>query len=163
MRCPDSLLTLITLFARFVRCFPSQCGMRTVGSIGGRYLVSATKRWGYPRTPLWCLRARQRSTVHFRLLVRCMRPSPDLESSTHTNTPTPQLRKKRNKHMKGQFIVVSSLVLTLPFDMLRLHPAAASRLPRAPDPRPACPGLPPRAAPENVHMVFARSALSTLL
>ena len=30
--------------------------------------------------------------------------------------------------------------------MLRLHPATASRLPRAPDPRPACPGRPPRAA-----------------
>jgi hypothetical protein len=30
-------------------------------------------------------------------------------------------------------------------DMLRLHPAAASRSPRAPDPRPACPALPPCA------------------
>ena len=51
-------------------------------------------------------------------LVRCKKPSADLESSTHTNTPTPQLRKKRNKHMKGQFIVVSSLVLTLPAGLI---------------------------------------------
>jgi hypothetical protein len=35
-----------------------------------------------------------------------MRPTPDLESSIHTNTPTPRLRKKRNKHMKGQSIVI---------------------------------------------------------
>jgi hypothetical protein len=49
-------------------------------------------------------------------------------------------------------------------DMLQLHPAAASRSPHAPDPRPACPGLPPRAAlAENAARVFARSALSTLL
>jgi hypothetical protein len=54
---PDSLLTLITLFARFGRCFPSQCGMRAIGSVGERYLVSATKRWGYPRNPLRCLSA----------------------------------------------------------------------------------------------------------
>jgi hypothetical protein len=75
-----------------------------------------------------------------------MSPSSDLESSTHTNTPTPQLRKKRIKRMKGQFIVTCSLILTLPFDMLGLHPAVASRLPRAPDPRPACAGRSPRAA-----------------
>ena len=56
-----------------------------------------------------------------------MRPFPDLESSTHTNAPTPQLRKKRIKRMKGQFIVVSSLVLTLPFDMLGLHPGLMRR------------------------------------
>jgi hypothetical protein len=31
-------------------------------------------------------------------------------------------------------------------DMLRLHPAAESRSPRAPSPRPACQGQPPRAA-----------------
>jgi hypothetical protein len=31
-------------------------------------------------------------------------------------------------------------------DMLGLHPAAKSRSPRAPGPRPACPALPPRAA-----------------
>jgi hypothetical protein len=31
-------------------------------------------------------------------------------------------------------------------DMLQLHPAAASRSPRAPDPRPACGGRSPRAA-----------------
>jgi hypothetical protein len=43
---------------------------------------------------------------------------PDLESSIPTNTPTPQLRKKRNKHMKAQFIVVSSLVLTLPVGLI---------------------------------------------
>jgi hypothetical protein len=30
--------------------------------------------------------------------------------------------------------------------MLRLHPAAEARSPRAPDPRPACAGQPPRAA-----------------
>jgi hypothetical protein len=30
--------------------------------------------------------------------------------------------------------------------MLQLHPAAASRSPRAPDPRPACPGRSTRAA-----------------
>jgi hypothetical protein len=35
-----------------------------------------------------------------------MRPSPNLESSIHTDTPTPQLRKKRNKHKKGQSIVI---------------------------------------------------------
>jgi hypothetical protein len=53
--------------------------------------------------------------------------------------------------MKGQFIVASSLVLTLPFDMLGLHPAAESRSPRAPGPRPACAGQPLRAAlAENV-------------
>jgi hypothetical protein len=61
---------------------------------------------------------RQRSTVYSRLLGRCMSPSPDLESSTHTNSPTPQLRKKRNKHMKAQFIVVSSLVLTFPAGLI---------------------------------------------
>ena len=49
-------------------------------------------------------------------------------------------------------------------DMLRLHPASESRSPRAPGPRPACPGLPPRVAlAENADMVFATSALSTLL
>jgi hypothetical protein len=52
---PDSLLTLITLFARFVRCFPSQCGMRAIGSVGGRYVVSATKRRDHSRSPLGCL------------------------------------------------------------------------------------------------------------
>ena len=38
-----------------------------------------------------------------------MRPSPDLESSIHSNTPTPQSRKKRKKRMKrkeGQSIVI---------------------------------------------------------
>jgi hypothetical protein len=46
---------------------------------------------------------------------------PDLESSIPTNTPTPQLRKKRIKRikrMKAQFIVVSSLVLTLPAGLI---------------------------------------------
>src|SRR5919112_1411895 len=43
--------------------------------------------------------------------------------------------------------------------MLRLHPAAASRSPRAPDPRPACAGWSHRAAlAENAARVFARSA-----
>jgi transposase-like protein len=38
-----------------------------------------------------------------------MRPYADLESSTHTNTPTPQLHKKRMKRIKrkgGQSIVI---------------------------------------------------------
>ena len=49
-------------------------------------------------------------------------------------------------------------------DMLRLHPAAESRSPRAPGPRPACAGRSPRAAlAENADVVFATSALSTLL
>ena len=50
-------------------------------------------------------------------------------------------------------------------DMLQLHPAAASRSPRAPDPRPACAGRSPRAGAlgENVARVFGTSALSTLL
>src|SRR5215211_4103274 len=49
-------------------------------------------------------------------------------------------------------------------DMLQLHPAAASRSRRAPDPRPACAGRSPCAAlAENADMVFATSALSTLL
>ncbi len=46
-----------------------------------------------------------------------MRPSPNLESSTPTNTRTPQLRKKHIKRMKrkkGRSMVVTSLVLTLP-------------------------------------------------
>ena len=74
---------------------------------------------GISENPLWCLSATEEYS-YSRLLVRCMRPSPDLESSTHTNTPTPQLRKKRNKHMKkeGQSIVVSSLVLTLPAGLI---------------------------------------------
>jgi hypothetical protein len=49
-------------------------------------------------------------------------------------------------------------------DMLQLHPAAESRSPRAPDPRPACAGRSPRAAlAENAARVFATPALSTLL
>jgi hypothetical protein len=49
-------------------------------------------------------------------------------------------------------------------DMLQLHPAAESRSPRAPGPRPACAGQPPRAAlAENAARVFATPALSTLL
>jgi hypothetical protein len=52
-----NFLLLLRFFVRFVRCFPSQGGMRAIGSIGGRYLVSTTKRWGYPRNPLWCLSA----------------------------------------------------------------------------------------------------------
>jgi hypothetical protein len=50
-------------------------------------------------------------------------------------------------------------------DMLQLHPAAAFRSPRAPGPRPACPGRSPRAGAltVNADMVFATSALSTLL
>jgi hypothetical protein len=59
-----------------------------------------------------------REYSYSRLLVRCMRPCAELEASTHTDTPTPQLRKKRNKHMKGQFIVASSLVLTLPAGLI---------------------------------------------
>ncbi len=48
-------------------------------------------------------------------------------------------------------------------DMLQLHPSAASRSPRAPDPRPACAGRSHRAAlAENAARVFATSALSTL-
>jgi hypothetical protein len=47
-----------------------------------------------------------------------MRPCAVLESSIHTNTSTPQLRKERNKHMKGQFVMVSSLVLTLPAGLI---------------------------------------------
>jgi hypothetical protein len=31
-----------------------------------------------------------------------MRPTPDQESSTQTNTPAPQLRKKRIKRMKSK-------------------------------------------------------------
>ena len=43
--------------------------------------------------------------------------------------------------------------------MLQLHPAAASRSPRAPDPRPACAGRSHRAAlAENAARVFATSA-----
>jgi hypothetical protein len=50
-------------------------------------------------------------------------------------------------------------------DMLGLHPAAASRSPRAPGPRPACAGRSPRAGAlaVNAARVFATSALSTLL
>ena len=49
-------------------------------------------------------------------------------------------------------------------DMLQLHPAAASRSPRAPGPRPACAGRSPRAAlAENAARVFATSGFSTLL
>jgi hypothetical protein len=49
-------------------------------------------------------------------------------------------------------------------DILPLHSAAASRSPRAPGPRPVCAGQPPRTAlAENADMVFATSALSTLL
>ncbi len=47
-----------------------------------------------------------------------MRPYADLESPTHTNTSTPQLRKKGNKHMKGQFVMVSSLVVTFPAGLI---------------------------------------------
>src|SRR5687768_11965849 len=48
-------------------------------------------------------------------------------------------------------------------DMLRLHPAAASRSPRAPGPRPAWAGRSHRAAlAENAARVFGTSALSTL-
>jgi hypothetical protein len=49
-------------------------------------------------------------------------------------------------------------------DMLQLHPVAAFLSPRAPGPRPAYAGRSPRAAlAENADMVFATSALSTLL
>ena len=49
-------------------------------------------------------------------------------------------------------------------DMLQLHPAAASRSPRAPDSRPTCAGRSPRAAlAENAARVFATPAFSTLL
>ena len=49
-------------------------------------------------------------------------------------------------------------------DMLQLHPAAASRSPRATGPRPACPGRTPRVALRvNAARVFATSALSTPL
>ena len=48
-------------------------------------------------------------------------------------------------------------------DMLQLQPAAESCSPRAPG-RPACAGRSPRAAlAKNADMVFATSALSTLL
>jgi hypothetical protein len=48
--------------------------------------------------------------------------------------------------------------------MLQLHPVAAFLSPRAPGPRPAYAGRSPRAAlAENADMVFATSALSTLL
>jgi hypothetical protein len=48
-------------------------------------------------------------------------------------------------------------------DMLQLHPATASRSPRAPGPRPACAGRTPRVAlTVNAARVFATSALSTL-
>lgn len=33
-----------------------------------------------------------------------MRPSPDLESSNHTHTPTPQLRKKRMKRKNDDLL-----------------------------------------------------------
>jgi hypothetical protein len=91
--------------------------MRAIGSVGERYLVSATKRRGYPRNPLWCLSA----TEDYDLLLpfgSVYEAFPDLESSTPTNTPTPQLRKKGNKHMKGQFVMVTSLVLTLPAGLI---------------------------------------------
>jgi hypothetical protein len=42
-------------------------------------------------------------------------------------------------------------------DMLQLHPAAASRSPRALGPRPACPGRSPCAAlAENAGRIFAK-------
>jgi hypothetical protein len=49
--------------------------------------------------------------------------------------------------------------------MLQLHPAAAFLSPRAPGPRPACAGRSPLAGAlaVNADMVFATSALSTLL
>jgi hypothetical protein len=42
---------------KFVRCFPSQCGMRAIGSVRGRHLVSATKRRDHSSRPLGCLSA----------------------------------------------------------------------------------------------------------
>jgi hypothetical protein len=56
---------------------------------------------GYPGSPLWYLSATEEYSS-LPPLVRCMRPSPNLESSIHNNIPTPQLRKKRMKRMKGK-------------------------------------------------------------
>jgi hypothetical protein len=44
--------SLLTLFARFVRGFLSQGRMRAIGIVGGRYFVSATKRWDIREAPL---------------------------------------------------------------------------------------------------------------
>ena len=77
---------------------------------GGRYVVSATKKWGHSSRPLWCLSA----TDGYDLLLpfgSLYEAVPDLGSSIHANTLTPQLRKKRDKRMKrkkGRSIVVSS-------------------------------------------------------
>src|ERR671914_245400 len=63
--------------------------------------LSATMRRDHSSRPLWCLSA----TEEYSLLLplgSLYEAFPDPESSTHTNTPTPQMRKKRNKHMKGQ-------------------------------------------------------------
>ena len=63
---------------------------------------------GYPGIPLWYLSATEEYSS-LPPLGSLYEAFPDPESSTHTNTPTPQLRKKRNKRIKrkgGQSIVI---------------------------------------------------------